>query len=55
MFGEFGGQDSREPIVDPWYDGGRKGFEVAYEQVTRMGKGLLQHIEAEAKKEKSEL
>ncbi|EME46339.1 hypothetical protein DOTSEDRAFT_22423 [Dothistroma septosporum NZE10] len=55
MFGEFGGKDKREPIVDPWYDGGRKGFEVAYEQVFRMGTGLLRQIEAEAKKEKSEL
>lgn len=49
MYGEFGGRNRKEEIVDPWYDGGREGFEVAYEQVTRMGKGLLKHIEEQAK------
>ncbi|CAK3951543.1 phosphotyrosine phosphatase [Lecanosticta acicola] len=51
MYGEFGGKNKKETIVDPWYDGGRKGFEVAYEQVSRMGKGLLKQIEDEAKSE----
>lgn len=51
LYGEFGGKDKEEEIVDPWYDGGRKGFEVAYEQVSRMGKGLLKHIEEKTKAE----
>ncbi|CZT21153.1 related to LTP1-protein-tyrosine-phosphatase [Ramularia collo-cygni] len=44
LFGEFGGQDKREEVGDPYY-GGRDGFEIAYEQVTRCGQGLLKEIE----------
>lgn len=50
LYGEFGGKDKREEIGDPYY-GGREGFEIAYEQVVRCGKGLLKHIEEQAKKE----
>ncbi|KAK0996411.1 Low molecular weight phosphotyrosine protein phosphatase [Friedmanniomyces endolithicus] len=50
MYGEFGGKTKGEEIGDPYY-GGRDGFEVAYEQVTRFGKALLRHIEVEAAKE----
>jgi low molecular weight phosphotyrosine protein phosphatase len=53
LFGEFGGKGKNEEIGDPYY-GGRDGFEIAYEQVTRCGKGLLRHIEMEAKKEEEE-
>ena len=34
---------------DPYY-GGNEGFEVAYEQVVRMGRGLLGEIEGDAVK-----
>jgi len=47
MYGEFGGKTEREEVVDPYY-GGRDGFTIAYEQMTRFGKGLLEHIEQEA-------
>ncbi|TKA74165.1 hypothetical protein B0A55_06581 [Friedmanniomyces simplex] len=50
LYGEFGGKTKDEEIGDPYY-GGRDGFEVAYEQVTRFGKALLEHIEVEAAKE----
>jgi len=49
LYGEFGGKAKDEEIGDPYY-GGRDGFEIAYEQVTRFGKGLLKHIESEAAK-----
>ena len=48
LFGEFGGKDSEEEVQDPYY-GGRDGFEIAYEQVERCGRGLLAHIEEEAR------
>ena len=50
LYGEFGGKTKEEEIGDPYY-GGRGGFEIAYEQVTRFGKALLRHIEMEAAKE----
>ncbi|KAK1807766.1 hypothetical protein LTR12_017888 [Friedmanniomyces endolithicus] len=50
LCGEFGGKTKKEEIGDPYY-GGRDGFKVAYEQVTRFGKALLQHIEMQAGKE----
>ena len=49
LFGEFGGRDEGEEVQDPYY-GGRDGFEVAFEQVERCGKGLIRHIEEEAKR-----
>lgn len=49
LFGEFGGKRMDEEVVDPYY-GGRNGFEVAYEQMERFGRGLLRHIEDEAAK-----
>lgn len=43
---EFGGRGKRgEEIDDPYY-GGSEGFEIAFEQVTRLGKGLLQWIQS---------
>ncbi|QIX00003.1 hypothetical protein AMS68_005520 [Peltaster fructicola] len=47
LFGTFGGKAKSEEIGDPYY-GGRDGFEIAYEQVSRFGEGLLKHIEEEA-------
>lgn len=49
MFGQFGGKDAEEEVQDPYY-GGRDGFEIAFEQVQRCGKGLLNHIEEQEKK-----
>ncbi|KAK6431884.1 Low molecular weight phosphotyrosine protein phosphatase [Oleoguttula sp. CCFEE 5521] len=48
LFGLFGGKSEDEEVGDPYY-GGRDGFEVAYEQVVRCGKGLLEHIEERAR------
>ena len=50
LYGSFGGKSADKEVVDPYY-GGRNGFEVAYEQMTRFGQGLLKHIELEAAKE----
>ena len=50
LYGSFGGKSADEEVGDPYY-GGRDGFEMAYEQVTRFGKGLLKHIEVEAAKD----
>lgn len=45
LFGEFGGREGgREEVGDP-YCGGGEGFEIAFEQVGRMGRGLLRRIE----------
>lgn len=49
LYGEFGGKSGDEEVGDPYY-GGTTGFSVAYEQVERFGRGLLKHIEDEAKK-----
>lgn len=49
LYGSFGGKSADEEVQDPYY-GGRDGFEVAYEQVERFGRGLLKHIEEQAKK-----
>ena len=46
LFGDFGGRKGEE-VQDPYYGGG-KGFEVAFEQLERFGKGLLEVIEKEA-------
>ena len=46
LFGDFGGKMGEE-VEDPYYGGG-KGFEVAFEQLERIGKGLLETIEREA-------
>ena len=43
LFGDFGGRKGEE-VDDPYY-GGEKGFEVAFEQLERFGKGLLEVIE----------
>ena len=47
LFGDFGGKKKGEEVEDPYYGGG-KGFEVAFEQLERFGKGLLEVIEREA-------
>ena len=47
LFGEFGGKAKDEEVGDPYY-GGRDGFESAFEQVSRFGRGLLQQIEMAA-------
>jgi len=47
LFGEFGGKAKDEQVGDPYY-GGRDGFEIAFEQVSRSGQGLLEHIETRA-------
>ena len=39
LFGEFGGREVDEEVGDPYY-GGQDGFEVAFEQVERMGSGF---------------
>jgi low molecular weight phosphotyrosine protein phosphatase len=46
LYGDFGGRKGEE-VEDPYYGGG-KGFEVAFEQVERFGRGLLEVIEKEA-------
>jgi low molecular weight phosphotyrosine protein phosphatase len=47
LYGSFGGKTVDEEIGDPYY-GGRDGFEIAYEQVTRFAKALLEDIEKKA-------
>ena len=49
LYGAFGGKSQNEEVGDPYYGGG-EGFDIAYEQVTRFGKGLLKHIEEQADK-----
>lgn len=51
LFGDYGGQRGEE-VQDPYYGGG-KGFEVAFEQLNRFTKGLLEVIEKEAEQGKS--
>lgn len=51
LFGDYGGQRGEE-VQDPYYGGG-KGFEVAFEQLNRFTKGLLEVIEREAEEGKS--
>lgn len=51
LFGDFGGKKGEE-VEDPYYGGG-KGFEVAFEQLTRFSKGLIEVIEREAGEGKS--
>lgn len=40
LFGEFAGKKRAEEVEDPYY-GGRDGFELAYEQCTRLSKNFL--------------
>ncbi|KAM0715083.1 hypothetical protein Q7P37_009548 [Cladosporium fusiforme] len=47
LFGEFGGRSGGEEVGDPYY-GGDDGFEVAFEQVVRFSRGLLEVVEREA-------
>lgn len=52
LFGEFGKEDAKgkrmrkraEEVEDPYY-GGDEGFEKAYEQCVRFGKGFLGALE----------
>ncbi|KAK5168171.1 Low molecular weight phosphotyrosine protein phosphatase [Saxophila tyrrhenica] len=48
LYGEFGGK-GREEVQDPYYGAGQ-GFEIAFEQMGRFGKGLVEDIEQKAKK-----
>lgn len=47
LFGEFGGKSKKEEVGDPYY-GGNDGFEIAFEQLQRFGRGLLEVVEREA-------
>ncbi|CAI6244392.1 unnamed protein product [Periconia digitata] len=45
LFGAFGGHvGGREVVQDPYY-GGDEGFDTAYEQCVRCGKGFLEFLE----------
>ncbi|EXJ88774.1 hypothetical protein A1O3_01838 [Capronia epimyces CBS 606.96] len=46
LFGEFGGKEKAEEVVDPYY-GADNGFEAVYQQVSRFSKNLLDHIVAQ--------
>ena len=48
LYGSFGSKSADEEVIDTYY-GAKDGFEVAYKQVERFGRGLLEHIEARAK------
>lgn len=49
LYGTFGGKSKKEEVIDPYYGGG-EGFEIAFEQMQRFGKGLLEHIQEGAEK-----
>ncbi|KAI9716496.1 MAG: hypothetical protein M1828_007656 [Chrysothrix sp. TS-e1954] len=44
LYGAFGGRSKDEEVVDPYYGGG-KGFDIAFEQMQRFGKGFLQYLD----------
>ena len=43
LFGDYGGRKG-EVVVDPWYDDGRDGFEVAFKQMRRFSSGFLRDV-----------
>ncbi len=45
LFGSFGGRGEEE-VVDPYYGEG-EGFEIAFEQVQRFGRGFLRYLRGE--------
>ncbi|KAK4541529.1 hypothetical protein LTR36_007975 [Oleoguttula mirabilis] len=48
LFGEFGTKGKDEEVGDPYYGPGRDGFVTAFEQVSRLGRALLNHIEQQS-------
>ncbi|KAL8713764.1 MAG: hypothetical protein Q9220_002290 [cf. Caloplaca sp. 1 TL-2023] len=43
LFGDFGGQQKGEEVVDPYY-GARDGFTIAYEQMVRFSQGFVDQV-----------
>jgi low molecular weight phosphotyrosine protein phosphatase len=43
MFGDFGGKNKGEEVIDPYY-GANSGFEEVYQQVTRFSKNFLEQV-----------
>lgn len=43
LFGEFGGNGNEE-VVDPYFEAGGEGFEVAFEQMVRFSGGFLREV-----------
>lgn len=43
LYGSLAGYEGEE-VGDPYY-GGNKGFQKAFEQLTRFGKGLVERVE----------
>lgn len=44
IWGDFGGREKGEQVVDPYY-GGNDGFDKAYEQMARFTQGFLKYLE----------
>ena len=44
VWGDFGGREKGEEVVDPYY-GGKNGFDIAYEQMDRFTRGFLKYLE----------
>lgn len=44
IWGDFGGREKGEEVVDPYY-GGKDGFDIAYEQMGRFTQGFLKYLE----------
>ena len=44
IWGDFGGREKGEEVVDPYY-GGNDGFDIAYEQMGRFTRGFLKYLE----------
>jgi low molecular weight phosphotyrosine protein phosphatase len=43
LFGDFGGKNKAEEVVDPYY-GADNGFDVVYEQVHRFSRNFLDQV-----------
>ena len=43
LFGDFGGNDKGEQVVDPYY-GANNGFAIAYEQMVRFSNGFIAQV-----------
>ena len=50
MFGAYGGRSTDEEVDDPYY-GGKNGFDVTFEQVSRFSKGFLASLAYEKNNE----
>lgn len=44
IWGDFGGREKGEQVVDPYY-GGKDGFDIAHEQMGRFTRGFLKYLE----------